>query len=310
MNIHLPEPPPESPYLVWPQGNQLMIRRPAHRLDSGRGVLLVFLGLGLLVVLVLVLASLLVGQDRPDPEPIVLAVCVYAIGTWLGWRYLHDAVADTQLAVTADTLSVVVRGLFRTRHWEWTRAEIVAIQAGDGLEVIGTQRNGTFLVRRPLHELRWLRETLCERLQIRDATPTQPGEIEVFYAFSFERGSQEVFELFDLRKTTIVSEFVRGVLQTKPGRLRLYDPAVPGLQYRFYDVRQAGPGLQLLIYLIPLSRPYGYFLSQEDIWCHTSEAGGACVQIKGYPAIALTLWCEEKEAIHRALAQFWGSRED
>jgi hypothetical protein len=55
----------------------------------------------------------------------------------------------------------------------------------------------------------------------------------------------------------------------------------------------------------------GIPLDPVDLQCWADEDGTACLQIdKPALKIKLEIWCDDKEALYRALGRYWGSHED
>jgi hypothetical protein len=54
-----------------------------------------------------------------------------------------------------------------------------------------------------------------------------------------------------------------------------------------------------------------YPLANEDMMCTLDDAGNARMQIMvSWWQVPLTVWCDDKEGLHAALARFWGNREE
>jgi hypothetical protein len=287
----LPEPPPGCPILVEQRGGEIILTYPPRPAWSFRaewiisGVLLAIAALyGLLGCVTAVAAqdleALLIGAIY-SPWFLLTGLMLFVF-TW------NRAATTMTFTIAQEQLFIVQRSLFQTKHWHWSAREIDSIGALRGLRIVSGPTNTWLLTDRPAADVAWLADVLCAALQRYDSLPAQPGEIAVDY------------------RRTGEAEPTAGYLHAEVGTLRLRRGFQPNPEFLFFQAQELGPaevGRHWMTQGIPVSG--------DNIQCRVDEAGGACLKIdKPSLQLEVLVWCGDKDALHAAVARFWGSRED
>jgi hypothetical protein len=286
------------PFVIDRMEGAIRIECPAKGLDW---IVVFFLGiLGSILPFMTVVAVINWSCD-PKRHIDILALIVLAVFSVLPliivYLPINDMVRRTTLKLDDACLSVAASGVFLTARREWPRSQIRAIRPGWGLRIVGTP-SLTVLRHRPRDEIRWLAECLCGLLHIDNTLPRSPGEVEVSY-------TANPLELP-----------VRGFLSAEAGKLRLRYYAVARADFTFYNSKDASALAWLHVAANYGPRTTVAFLATEDVMCHFDEDGTACLRIKNtrplptWPTLLVTVWCADKDALHAALARFWGATDD
>jgi hypothetical protein len=199
----------------------------------------------------------------------------------------------TRLTLAGNRLTIAVSRTLRPEYHEWGLNQIVLIRVYRGLSVVTADHTARVLSEREPGEVNWIATLLQQAVVANQGVvpalvPKRPGELAV----SFSRRPQ----LLPLA----------GFLRVRPGELAV---RYGFLETPLYEFFAAPAWTAAVLWRSCVGRAYP--LSAEDITCRIDDEGTACLQIgrSAWPQISLSVWCEDREALESALAQFWGAGE-
>jgi hypothetical protein len=189
--------------------------------------------------------------------------------------------------VTADGLKVEIKDVLGCRRWSWIRQQLSWIAPWQGLRIVTDNGPCTLLTKENIEKLAWVATALCEALQLKREFVAEPGELEVTFLTH-----------------PLASVEQRGFLSSRPGRMTLRYDFLGEHQYDFFN-----GGNEVTSW--PMSRAQAFGLWPEDVQCTFTEDGAACMRVvlSSWPKLWLRVDCEDKDALHHALARFWGAKE-
>jgi hypothetical protein len=264
-----------------------------------------------------------VGEGPPSEACgfVILAGLWLFIALALGTR-LYRRSRCAVFEITHERLTIAAPGVVFFQRLRWRRDRLSAVAAWKGLQIADTSGAVTTLCPyHPLEELAWIAHLLRQLLNVREELPCLLGELPVHYTGSFW------------------DEPVPGVLRVEAGRITLRHPLDPWPHLYFRSAGSARwPGS------IPLSESdfncrvleHGMMclcIAPRDVHCRLDH-GRPQIRIgllgwmlsearisldAGITAkrrllaedrdFHLTIWCQDSDALPRALARFWGSEE-
>ena len=199
-----------------------------------------------------------------------------------------------RLQATPEQLIAGRSYLFLRRRWTWDRGDLRGIRATErGLCICDTRAEVLLFARadpRDAEDFAWMARVSRQYFGL-VGNPAGPDEIPVFFADM--TGTAEN----DSRPATVRS----GFLGVAPGTLTLRDEF--GEEVPRYSVAvQDGELFVSLSHKIPLKA--------IDTLCRVEDDGRAVLQIvPTHGNLFWTIWCDEPDALPRALARFWGAAE-
>jgi len=268
----LPELPPDWPLVVEQDGREVRITYPPRSWASFRTEWITSS-----IMLAAAVLCCPLGLLSAEMIGFLVYVPMFGLGgSALALLTANRARTITTITVNPDWLFIVTRNLLITRKWEWSRAEVQAIGTQRGLRITGGKTSTWFFADRYADEVAWLAEVLCLVLRL-GTLPPEAHEIGV----TFVRNGDP--------------EPSAGYLGVTPGRLTLRRDFQPQPEYRF-----SHGGLL----------PDGIAISGENLQCRVEDDGLAYLKIDK-PALKLdVLVWGEKDALHQALARFWGAADE
>src|SRR5262249_6958798 len=167
-------------------------------------------------------------------------------------------------------------------------SQIPGIGVGLQLCILSGWHTRQFFGERDREELEWLARVLREGLGVPEQPLPGPDEIAVAFALEGWEDTQ------------------RGFLHVVPGEMFLRHPFSPGFHYRFLA------GVESILRLRRTIYPgTSVTLGPSDASCWVGPDGRSALQIKPTGTrFVLTVWDDGQEALPRALARFWGSKEE
>jgi hypothetical protein len=214
-------------------------------------------------------------------------VTFLALGAYLGALLLSRVTSRAVITVSREQLRIAIHGPLGTRRFGCRPSQVTGIGVGFHLCILSGQQTRQFFGERDREELQWLARVLREGLGVPEHPLPGPDEITVAFAL----GGWE--------------ETKRGFLRVVPGEMLLRHPFYPGFYYRFRA------GVESIVRLRRTILPgTSVTLGPSDASCWVGPDGRSALQIKPTGTrLVLTVWDDGQEALPRALARFWGSKE-
>jgi hypothetical protein len=225
------------------------------------------------------------------------------------------------VTVTAKHIHLDVFGIVRTIRRTWPRGQIRAITVWQGLRIATGSKNEEVLAGRDGKELEWIAAVLQRILQVSGDLSARWNDVRVTFTGTFW------------------DEPVLGILHVEPGEMTLGRSlaTTPHLKFRATEDT-----------FLNWWSSDAVMLSNSDVICRKQENGVVCLQIdpanvscgfrsghvpylnfgplsltKLLPrdmtdkeriswsesSLRLTLWCDDPEALPKALSLFWGDRD-
>jgi hypothetical protein len=279
-DIELPDPPPDCKLVLERQPGFLKIHCLTLKAENSR----LTLGIG---VAVLCTAPLLLAAVVEGPGLLCPALLLAGGGLLAALLVGDEWRQPTTVLLTADRLAISTTGWGWSDRAVWQRSEDLHILAGATLVVSAANRTTRTYRGLRKQDLRWLAEVIVQVLELSGCTKRGDGELPIRY----NHGAHE--------------SWMDGFLYAEPGclELRYFLLDQPDYVFRF---KGPIPSLELVgrnLTSLPLER--------HDVMCSGDEAGGATMQLMvSWWQVPLTVWCDDKDALHSALARFWGAAEE
>ncbi len=206
-----------------------------------------------------------------------------------------------RLVVADHRLPVEITGPLESKRWEWALCGITRIEnlnapgfaAETGLRVTSGERVVTLLSDCKAADLAYVAELLQCAIFVNDRrtppdVPAMDGEISV----TFARRSNE--------------PLAPGFLRCERGSLTLRYAFPHAPEWRFIAAHEWTAAM-----LWRVVNDGVYRLTPDDVNCRDDGEGWGEMRIARFewPAVKVSFWCDDKEALHDALARFWGARD-
>ena len=215
-------------------------------------------------------------------SPFVL-ILVVTLAQWIA-----NAQEEAECIVVPGGLRIVYRKYFYPRFLEWHRSEIEAVGVWSGLWIGAAGRKTCLLSKWNGAGLIWAGHVIRCVLNVPESVAPKPGELAVsFNAPGYPQQSP-------------------GILQVSPGRMTLRHGFAAFPPYHFR--RLSGSS----VFPVPFVKP-GRTLKviPQDLSCRQGDPKGSVLQIEPTGSRRIfTMWCEEAEGLPRAVARFWGGKDE
>jgi hypothetical protein len=235
--------------------------------------------------------DLVLHRTTPNTLPLLLVVEFAVCELWLlslVYYLLNKALWKPIFTATKEELCLSYRGFLLFRGWRWPRSSISGIGAWKGLWVVALGKPYRLLTERNADELLWVAAVLRKALRVPEGRPETRDEIPVTF------------------EDSIFKDPMPGFLRSRPGELRVRHVFALFPVYRF----RAAKG-RYVFWLQKVRSGKSSLVWPVDLTCRIEEGDGSALQITpSGSSFRLTAWCDEAEALPKAVARFWiGSEE-
>jgi hypothetical protein len=286
--LQLAEGPPKR-VRVTERADGILIRLPLREFSANVAKIIVGLVCSALAITIFYAGYTRSGLQpiRGDDELFIMLVVysgVFLTLVVIGLDLLGRRVTFT---VAGDELVIRRSGLLWWRTWRWPRTQLRWITAHQGIQVIGIGIHWKRFEDETGPELSWIAQALQKALHLEPESEPSSGEIAV----GFTDDPNKIM--------------AHGFLFTQPGRMAVRPAHLAGYAYEFVP---APPSLNALG-LWRMWRGTALPLVPEQVQCKNEDDETACMQIirTEWPLVWLTIWCDDKTALQRAVARFWGN---
>jgi len=188
---------------------------------------------------------------------------------------------------TEGWLSVYVLGRWHRHLFVWTREQLQAIQAEEGLFIFSTRGDEQLFWERDPSELAWLAEVLRRVLSIPEDAFGAPDELPVSFRFDFSRKTSVGYLVIRSGEMVLRPHWCREGCVFRARRLTCR----PGCLRRLWD-HSIGKAV---------------ILGPEDFRWRRGRDGRTRLDIDPAPPPdwSLELWCDDPDMLKRELERFW-----
>lgn len=274
----LPPMPPGCSATVRQDGDTILITIPARwRSSIVRWILAGYL--------LLVATPLFISGVECNSDAFIIGILGSLAGAWLLVTILKQDRTEVALGVSSTWLAWSSSSPFGVRVKEWHRSQLMLIATERDLRVRARDREEILCAHLEPAEVAWLEDVLSDVLALENhQLPKQPGEISVHF------------------RDTGTAEGWPGYLLVRDAEMSLRRRGQSGFQYVFFLAKNTPIAVarDWLTRDIPIAG--------ENIQCRVEDGETACLKID-QPSLSLEImiWCADKDALHAALARFWGA---
>jgi hypothetical protein len=206
---------------------------------------------------------------------------------YLGYYLLNKALRKPVFTATKEELCLSYRGFFLFRGWRWPRSSISGIGAWKGLWVVVRGTPYQLLTERNADELLWVAAVFRKALGVPERRPETLDEIRVTF------------------EDSIFKDPMPGFLRSRPGELRVRHVFASYPIYRFCAAKG-----EYVFWPQNVSSGSSSLIWPVDLTCRIEDGEGSALQITpSGSSFQLTAWCDEPDALPRAVARFWVGNE-